>query len=98
LLNLWCDSFPSGWIGRQLFRYFRQAGLTDLQVHPETIVLTQFELADQVLDLVQTAHKAVANGIASQLAIQDWLSELQQFDQSQQFLCSFTLFIVSGSK
>lgn len=98
LLNLWCDNFPSGWVGRQLFRYFRQADLTDLQVNPETIVLTQFELADQVLDLVQTAHKAEAKGIASPSVIQDWLSELQQFDLSQQFFCSFTLFIVSGKK
>ncbi len=47
LLNLWCDNFPSGWIGWQLFRHFRQARLTDLQVNTETIVLTQFELADQ---------------------------------------------------
>lgn len=96
LLNFWCDSFPSGWVGRQLFRYFRQAKLMDLQVNPETIVLTQFELADQVLELVQTAHKAEKSGVASQSAIQDWLSELQQFDQSQQFFCSFTAYIVSG--
>lgn len=98
LLNLWCDNFPSGWIGRQLFRYFRQAGLTELQVNPQTIVLTQFELADQVLDLVQTARKAEASGIASSSAIQDWLDELQQFDRAKQFFCSFTLFIVSGKK
>jgi ubiquinone/menaquinone biosynthesis C-methylase UbiE len=98
LLNLWCDSFPSGWVGRQLFRYFRQAGLTELQVNPETIVFTQFELADQVLDLVQTAHKAKQSGIANQSNIHDWLSELQQLGQSQQFFCSFTAFIVSGKK
>jgi len=98
LLNLWCDTFPSGWIGRQLFRYFRQAGLTELQVNPETIVLTQFDLADQILAFVQTARKAEACGIASQSAIQEWLNELQHFDQSQQFFCSFTIFIVSGKK
>lgn len=98
LVNLWCDSFPSGWIGRQLFRYFHQAGLTDLQVNTETIVLTQFELANQVLDLVQTARKAEASGLASSSAIQDWLNELQQFDQTKNFFCSFTLFIVSGKK
>jgi ubiquinone/menaquinone biosynthesis C-methylase UbiE len=98
LLNLWCDSFPSGWVGRRLLRYFRQAGLTEVQVDPVTIVFTQFELANQVLALVQTAHKAEESGIANLPAIQDWLSELQQFDQSQQFFCSFTAFIVSGKK
>lgn len=98
LLDLWCDNFPSGWVGRQLFRYFHQAGLTEVQVNPITIVFTQFELADQVLDLTQTAHRAVENGIASQSDIRAWLNELQQFDQSQQFFCSFTAFIVSGKK
>jgi ubiquinone/menaquinone biosynthesis C-methylase UbiE len=98
LLNLWCDNFPSGWIGRELYRYLRQSGLTDLQVNTETIVLTQFELADQVLDLVQTAHKAEVGGIASSSNVQSWLDELRQFDQGQQFFCSFTLFIVSGKK
>ncbi|GFE71851.1 class I SAM-dependent methyltransferase [Chroococcus sp. FPU101] len=98
LLNLWCDSFPCGWIGRHLFRYFRQVGLSDLQVNPETIVFTEFELADQVLSLVQTAHKAVESGMTSQPEIENWLSELQQFAQSQQFFCSFIVFIVSGKK
>ncbi len=98
LLDLWCDNFPSGWIGRYLFRYFRQAELTELQVNPVTIVFTQFELADRVLALVQTAHKAKERGIASQFAVEDWLSELQQLDRSQQFFCSFTAFIVSGKK
>lgn len=98
LLNLWCDNFPCGWIGRHLFRYFRQAGLTDLQVNPETIVFTEFELADQILALTQTAHKAIETNIASQPEIQNWLSEIQQFNQSKQFFCSFTVFIVSGKK
>jgi ubiquinone/menaquinone biosynthesis C-methylase UbiE len=98
LINLWCDNFPSGWIGRELYRYFRQVGLTDLQVNPVTIVLTQFELADQILDLVQTVRKAEASGLANPSALQSWLRELQQFDQDQKFFCSFTLFIASGKK
>jgi ubiquinone/menaquinone biosynthesis C-methylase UbiE len=98
LLNLWCDNFPAGWVGRQLFRYFRQAGLTELEVHPVTIVFTQFELADQVLALAQTAHKAEETGIASPSDLQAWLNQLQQFDQSQQFFSCFTALIVSGKK
>ncbi len=98
LLNLWCDSLPSGWIGRQLGRYFRQVGLTDVQVNPVTIVFTNFELANQVLDLVQTAHKAEEDGIANPLIIEDWLGEQQRLDRAGQFFCSFTAFIVSGKK
>jgi ubiquinone/menaquinone biosynthesis C-methylase UbiE len=98
LINLWCDAFPSGWIGRQLFRHFHQVGLTEVQVIPQTIVFTQFELADQVLDLVQTARRAEAGSEADAPEVNTWLQELQQFNQAQQFFCAFTAFIVSGEK
>ncbi len=96
LLNFWCDSFPAGWVGRDLSTYFYHAGLEDIQVSPETLMVNQFELADQVFDLVQTAHRAGATGIVSQQEAQDWLQELQRFDQAQEFFCSFTGFVVSG--
>ena len=65
---------------------------------PETLVITQFDLADQVFDLVQTAHATVEAGIVSESNAQTWLSELQQFDQAQEFYSSFTGLIVSGQK
>lgn len=98
LLNVWCDSFPSGWVGRYLRQYLRQAGLTDIQVVPETLVITQFDLADQVFDLVQTAQATVEAGLVSSAEAQAWLSELQAFDRAQAFFSSFTGFIVSGQK
>lgn len=98
LLNVWCDSFPSGWVGRYLRQYLRQAGLTDIQVVPETLVITQFDLADQVFDLVQTAQATVEAGLVSSSEAQAWLSELQVFDRAQAFFSSFTGFIVSGQK
>lgn len=66
LLNFWCDSFPSGWVGRHLHQYFEEAGLTDIQMFPETLVITEFDLADQVFDLVQTAHATVKAGLVSE--------------------------------
>lgn len=98
LLNFWCDSFPIGWVGRYLSKYFHRAGLTDIQVSPETLVINRFGLAEQVFDLVQTAHRAGEAGVVSQQEAQDWLKELQQLEQSQEFFCSFTGFIVSGQK
>ncbi|UBF28283.1 class I SAM-dependent methyltransferase [Kovacikia minuta CCNUW1] len=98
LLNFWCDSFPAPWVGRSLRRNFHQAGLINIQVSPETLVITQFELADQVFDLAQTAHQAKEIGIVSPQEAQEWLEELNQRDQSQEFFSSFTAFIVSGKK
>lgn len=98
LLNFWCDSFSSGWVGRNLSKYFHRANLTDIYVSPETLTITQLDLANQVFDLFQTASRAQQVGLVTQPEAQDWLNELKQLDQSQEFFCSFTGFIVSGKK
>ncbi|MBF2026778.1 MAG: class I SAM-dependent methyltransferase [Oscillatoriales cyanobacterium C42_A2020_001] len=98
LLNFWCDSFPTGWVGRDLPKYFHHEGLTHIQTSPETLVIQQFDLADQVFDLVQTAHRAGEIGVVSQQEANEWLAELRYLDQVGEFFCSFTGFVVSGKK
>lgn len=98
LLDFWCDSFPAGWVGRHLRQYFEEAGLTNIQMFPETLVITEFDLADQVFDLVRTAHATVKAGLVSESEAAAWLQELQQFDRTRGFYSSFTGLIVSGQK
>jgi hypothetical protein len=62
------------------------------------LVITQFDLADQILDLVQTAHSAGEAGIADQAEIQGWVEEMRERDSAGEFFSSFTAFIVSGTK
>lgn len=98
LLNFWCDSFPSGWIGRNLPKYFHQAGLTDIQVNPQTFVTTDFTLAEQIFDLVLTTGKAKEAAIISPQEADNWLDELHSLEQKGEFFASFTALIVSGKK
>lgn len=98
LVNFWCDNFPSGWVGRYLFKYFRQAGLTDITVEPITICLTEFELADKILDLSRTVEKTAEQGITSQNELTSWLTTINQYDQAGDFFCAFTAFLVTGKK
>ncbi|MFO1417999.1 MAG: class I SAM-dependent methyltransferase [Methylotetracoccus sp.] len=98
LMNHWCDSFPAGWIGRALSGYFAAAGLTEIDVLPVTLVLREFALADQILDLVQTARSALQADIAEAAAVDAWLGELAEADRAGAFFCSFTAFIVAGTK
>lgn len=98
LLNFWCNNFPRGWVGRYLLRYFHRAGLTDIEFNPETLVITQLDLADRVFDLFETVHRAQQVGLVTQQEAQDWLNELRQLDESQEFFCSFTGFIASANK
>jgi ubiquinone/menaquinone biosynthesis C-methylase UbiE len=98
LANFWCDNFPSGWVGRYLLKYFRRAGLTEITVEPITISLTEFELADKVLDLSRTVQKVGEHKIADQDNLDRWLTALKQADQAGQFFSAFTAFLVSGKK
>lgn len=98
LLNFWCDSFPSGWIGRQLEGCFAQAGLVDIEAQPETMVIREFDLADRILDLERTARTAVEAGKADPATTESWLRDQYQRDRAGRFFCSFTAFIVSGTK
>jgi len=46
--NCWRNAFVNPWIGRELKRYFCEAGLSEISVYPSVSVVTDFELADQV--------------------------------------------------
>jgi hypothetical protein len=98
LLNFWCDSFPSGWIGRNLTKYFRQARLGEIQVYPETFVTTDLTLADQIFDLTGTVARAQGEGKISSPAAADWWNELNSLHRAGMFFASFTAMIVKGKK
>jgi ubiquinone/menaquinone biosynthesis C-methylase UbiE len=98
LLNFWCDSFPSGWVGRYLSRFFREAGLAEVEIFPETLVVAEFDLADRIFDLTRTARAAGEAGTAEPQAVDGWLDELRELDRAGAFCATFTGFIVSGRK
>ena len=35
-----CDNFKNGWIGRRLPRLFKQHGMSDISIVPQTMVIT----------------------------------------------------------
>ena len=39
IVNVWCDGFRDGWLGRRMPRFFRDAGLHAIAVVPMTLVL-----------------------------------------------------------
>lgn len=96
--NYWCDSFPSGWVGRYLYGYFREIGLTDVKVYPRTLVIKNLEKSDQVFDLFQTIQLVVREKIIAQNEADALLSEMKEQDRAGRFFSSYTGFIVFGIK
>jgi ubiquinone/menaquinone biosynthesis C-methylase UbiE len=98
LLNFYCDSSGSRWIGRQLRRLFLEAGLTEIGVLAETLMFTDYTTANRVLQLQDAAARAEAAGVVSSTLANQWLNDLAQAHQTGGFFAAVTGFCVSGRK
>jgi len=98
VMNAWCDRFPSGWIGRQMPALFRAAGLLDVAVEPRTLVLDDLDVADRVFSLFITAEGLAAGGVVRRTDLDRWAADLRSTDAAGQFFCSYTGFLVRGTR
>lgn len=96
--HFWCDSFAAGWVGRYLYGYFKECGLVKIKVYPQTLVLTELEVADKVFDLFQSIERAKNAEIISTSEADELVEELQTSAKKELFFCSYTGFIVVGKK
>lgn len=98
LLNLNCDSYRNGWMGRHLRALFRDAGLVDVAIEPLVVTFQEYGLANQVLALEGTVMGAQEAGMVSAAEGARWLAELQEASAAGRFFGSLTAFIVCGRK
>ena len=98
IANSWCDSFGDGWVGRRLPALFRDCGVTDIGVTPETLMLTDYNVAANILGLGPTVARAQAAGVVSEAEGARWLAQLEQAGQTGRFFAAATLFGVYGRK
>jgi ubiquinone/menaquinone biosynthesis C-methylase UbiE len=98
ILNFRGDAVRSGWIGRQLPRLFRTAGLSDV----ETLVLpsprTDYAQTNASLRLDSYAQWAADAGVISHAEAAGWSESLAAWAADGFFFCLVTMFMVSGRK
>ncbi len=98
IANYWCDSFPSGWVGRYLFGYLKDLDLEDVRVFPRTLVVDDLDTADRVFDLFQTINYAEKSNLITSTDKIRFMQELRNQDDDGTLFCSYTGFIVMGRK
>jgi SAM-dependent methyltransferase len=98
MTQLFGDTFPSGWIGRQLPGLFREEGLEKIHIEAKIFYTEDLALAIQVFDLVNNAHRARSLGYVSEGQADGWLEDLDDAYKQGRFFCSYTGFLVSGEK
>jgi ubiquinone/menaquinone biosynthesis C-methylase UbiE len=92
------DQLRSGWIGRQLARLAKQCGLTDLIVHPFTVMLTDWSVADRLLHAQETVQVAVNAHVISPSEATAWMNDLSERASAGCFFSALSGFAVSGRK
>jgi ubiquinone/menaquinone biosynthesis C-methylase UbiE len=98
MVDLWCDTFRSGWIGRYLYDHFMKLELDDILICPNTLVVTDFDIAERVFDLSKNTERALDLGLVSSSEAEEWLRELMDDNSRGAFFCSYTGFMVAGRK
>jgi ubiquinone/menaquinone biosynthesis C-methylase UbiE len=90
-----CDSFKNGWIGRRLPRLFKQHGMKNISVTPQTIMIGY-----PFLELLLGGHltRAQQAGVLSADDTERWWTHLREAHEAGTFLYAFTALIVAGTK
>jgi ubiquinone/menaquinone biosynthesis C-methylase UbiE len=92
------DRHPQGWIGRQLPRLFRDAGLTDVAIAPYAAFITDYEVVKEGAALEERARAARAANVISPAEEQRWLEHLASLRDRGQFWFAMMVFTVRGIK
>jgi ubiquinone/menaquinone biosynthesis C-methylase UbiE len=93
-----CDSIRHGWVGRSIYRHFAAAGLTDIEVFPETLKMTDLNTANEILHIGRTLRDCVLKGLLDEDTARKWFENLRDRDDNGQFFSSLTLYLVRGRK
>jgi ubiquinone/menaquinone biosynthesis C-methylase UbiE len=90
-----CDNFKNGWIGRRLPRLFKQHGMTDVSIAPQTIIISY-----PFLELLLGGHltRAQQSGVVSPADAERWWTNLRVAHEAGTFFYAFTALIVAGTK
>ncbi len=97
MMNHFCDNVVNGWIGRRLPGMFKEFGLTDLKIVPNTLIMLDYRLVRE-LWLQSIADNARDAGAVTPAEAQGWLESLEQVSQSEGFFFSTTAYLISGRK
>jgi len=93
-----CDGFSNGWAAHQLRRLLKEAGADHVSVTPVPVVVTDLDMAEQMLELTATVDRAREAGVISTLDHNAWLEELIRANQADQFFLAFTGYVASARK
>lgn len=98
IMNFFCDSLPQGWVGRTLPRLFAEAGLVDVQVQPETLMLPGAVWLDPHYGFGRISEFAERGGAISVAEREVWQADVERRSRDLGLFVAFTGFRVVGRR
>lgn len=95
ILNAYTDSIACGWMGRQLPRMFREAGLTGVSVDPFVILGTLQAFRGL---LAPTMARLCEKHVLSGEQVNEWWDALSRWEADGNFLGGSIAFVVTGTR
>lgn len=88
----------SGYVGRQLYRLFRQVGLRDITIEPHPVPTSDLGLLRLAVQLDVLEETAVGEGLLSHEEVQRWRTSLNSAAETGTLFGYVTFIIASGTK
>ena len=97
LISFCADSFPDGWTGRKLHRYFTESGL-DTIIEVEPVIMQDFPTIRRAMNFDNFISGAVQNGNMSQVQADELMDGFQRAGEKGTFFFSYMIYRAIGRK
>jgi ubiquinone/menaquinone biosynthesis C-methylase UbiE len=98
VMDMTSDASGNGWMGRELERLFRDAGLQHIATEPFTVIFRDYDSVMVNLGGTQVTNTAAETGVVSRAEADAMLQAAEAARDSDRFFFAMTLFTCSGVK
>ena len=92
------EMFKNGYIGRQLYRLFKQQNLTDIEIEIFPLFSTDYLLTRYIALLDKTENEAIIAGIITDEELKRWHHNLERANKDGVFFSSIIMMLIAGRK
>jgi hypothetical protein len=92
------EMFKNGYIGRQLYRLFKEENLADIVVTIFPIFSTDYMLTRYIALLDKIENEAISTGIITDEELKHWHNNLERLNNEGIFFSSITMVLIAGRK
>ena len=92
------EMFKNGYIGRQLYRLFKQQNLADIEIEIFPLFSTDYVLTRYIALLDKTENEAVATGTITDDELKRWHNNLERANKDDIFFGSVIMILIAGRK